>query len=894
MLYRLLLGLLVLSPLWGMATHNRAGEITFRHLSASTYEITVTTYTKFQGVNPGVDRCFVLLKFGDGTQDSIARTNGGFNATGPCGLAAQVGVNLVGVNIRKNEYTTTHTFPGPGSFILSMEDPNRNGGIQNMDGSSLIPFYIQTQLVIEFGTVSNNSPVLLNDPIDQACFGQPFYHNPGAVDPEGDQLVYSLVPCRGANGTVISTYELPHLTNPDPNNTLSIDPNTGLLTWDSPNQLGEFNVCILIQEFRNGTPIGSVVRDMQITVNNCNNTPPAIDPVGPLCVTAGDLIQENIVASDNETGLTLSASGEPFNLTVSPAAFPAQTTTDPSLVVPFEWQTACDHVRLQPYRVVFKAEDLGPIIRLVNFQTLEIQVVAPAPQNLVLSPVGNAMTLSWDPNACSQAIGYSIYRRNGAFNFTPANCETGVPAYTGYQQIGTVSGWSTTNFTDDDNGNGLVHGQEYCYLVVANFADGAESYASVEICAELKRDLPIITRASVLETATTTGKVAVQWAPPTELDASIWPPPYRYVVYRAAGLGGNFPTSYVGETGSFNDPALGDTILVDSNLNTESQAHSYRIELLSGVNLVGSTKVASTPFLTTLSQDKSIDLSWEAAVPWTNQSYVVFEYDLASNTIIDTLDTVDSASYAVTELVNGQEYCYLIQTIGSYTGGGLLDPVLNFSQVTCAIPEDRVPPCPPLQPLIQTDCDLDENRLNWVSPVGQCANSDDIAGYRIYYAPVLGQPLQLIADLAGADQEEIVFSNLTSLAGCYGITSYDFVGNESEFGEVLCTDNCPTYELPNVFTPGSDQQNDLFVPFPYKFVERIDLVVYNRWGREVFRTEEPGIFWEGVDQESGRRLESGTYFYTCTVYEIRLTGLEPRILKGYVQILREDQIGPSN
>ena len=46
---RLALSLLILLLCFSMrmgATHNRAGEITYRHLTGSTYEITITTYTK--------------------------------------------------------------------------------------------------------------------------------------------------------------------------------------------------------------------------------------------------------------------------------------------------------------------------------------------------------------------------------------------------------------------------------------------------------------------------------------------------------------------------------------------------------------------------------------------------------------------------------------------------------------------------------------------------------------------------------------------------------------------------------------------------------------------------------------------------------------------------------
>lgn len=38
------------------ATHNRAGEITYKHISGFTYEFTISTYTKLSGASIDADR----------------------------------------------------------------------------------------------------------------------------------------------------------------------------------------------------------------------------------------------------------------------------------------------------------------------------------------------------------------------------------------------------------------------------------------------------------------------------------------------------------------------------------------------------------------------------------------------------------------------------------------------------------------------------------------------------------------------------------------------------------------------------------------------------------------------------------------------------------------------
>ena len=79
--------------------------------------------------------------------------------------------------------------------------------------------------------------------------------------------------------------------------------------------------------------------------------------------------------------------------------------------------------------------------------------------------------------------------------------------------------------------------------------------------------------------------------------------------------------------------------------------------------------------------------------------------------------------------------------------------------------------------------------------------------------------------------------------------------------------------------------NDIYHPLlPYKFVDHIDLKVYNRWGALVFKTTDPDINWDGRNLD-GKVLNDGVYFYEVTVYEIKLAGLIPRSFQGNITII---------
>ena len=95
--------------------------------------------------------------------------------------------------------------------------------------------------------------------------------------------------------------------------------------------------------------------------------------------------------------------------------------------------------------------------------------------------------------------------------------------------------------------------------------------------------------------------------------------------------------------------------------------------------------------------------------------------------------------------------------------------------------------------------------------------------------------------------------------------------------------------MPNIFTPNGDNINDLYHPLPYKFVNKIDLKIYNRWGNLVFETEDPDINWNGEDINGGKVVSDGVYYYICDVFEYRLTGIIPRNLSGFIHIYQNTQ-----
>ncbi|MEZ5083591.1 MAG: gliding motility-associated C-terminal domain-containing protein [Bacteroidales bacterium] len=837
------------------ATHERAGEIIFSQVSELTFDVKIITFT--YAPSPA-DRENLEIKWGDGTSSILPRTSK---------------VDFPD-DIRRNEYEGQHTYAGQGYFKLSVEDPNRNYGIVNIPNSVNIPFYIETLLVINPFLGPNNSPILLNPPLDYGCIDRLYIHNPAAFDPDGDSLSYRLTVCRGAYGLPIPGY-----TYPQASNQFTIDEYTGDLIWDKPQLQGEYNVAFIIEEWRNGQRIGYVTRDLQIKIVACENEPPEISAPNDTCITAGANLSLSIGASDPNGDLViLTGQGSPFLQEQSPAIMlPNPAYGNGEVTATFNWATKCSHIQKNSHQLYLKAKDsLVSDLPLTTYKTVNIKVVGPPPNLLEAFPLGNSITINWELYECQNAIGFKIYRYDMFSGWVPGYCETGVPEYTGYEEIVQINNSNIVEYKDENNGYGLNHGVLYCYMVTAIFPDGAESYASQEVCALLKKDLPVITHASVENTGTTNGQVYIAWSKPTELDTIQIPGPYKYVINRREG------SDYV-SIGTYD--GLNDTIFYDSNQNTVEQQNRYRIDLYSGEGddsfLVGSTAIAPTIFLNTFGTDQAVELSWNNDVPWHNDQFTIYRQN-ETTFVFDSIGYSIQPNFTDTGLVNGKQYCYKVRTIGRYASSGIIDPIVNYSQEKCAVPVDNVPPCPPSL-TIETNCEVFKNELEWNLP-DSCYEEKLI--YYIYWSALESSDYTLYDSTLNSFYT--FATTPPSVVGCFAITALDSLRNQSVYSNAVCVDinECGQIWFPNLITPNGDSRNDFFLADSVNSVHALSLRIFNRWGNIVYETDDPFFRWDGRDHQNNRDCSPGVYFYEGIVSEYSLRGPIERQVRGTVTLLR--------
>lgn len=233
----------------------------------------------------------------------MARANG--PGSPPQGVA-------LGFDYKENFYTATHTYSQTGVYTIFMTDPNRNGGVLNVNfpNSDQIKFHIETTVTLlnVGGGMENRSPRVLARPILLGHLGQPFVYAPEAYDPDADSLSFELtVPLQDSGAVVPNYVELTGI-DPGPDNQLSFDPYSGKLVWDSPQQVGQYNFAILIWSFRDGVEIGVTILDLEIVIGNFGNTIPTLS-ISPAyteshihCLSVGDTLELSFTAQDEAPG----------------------------------------------------------------------------------------------------------------------------------------------------------------------------------------------------------------------------------------------------------------------------------------------------------------------------------------------------------------------------------------------------------------------------------------------------------------------------------------------------------------------------------------------------------------------------------------------------------------
>lgn len=203
-----------------LASHLRCGYISVeRQNCVSTMaRITITVFTNTASdVNFGEDG---ILYFGDGTSTVVPRIE---NIPRPD----------LGPNIGMASFSITHIYGSFDSYVVSYVEPNRNGGVLNMNDSFFTTFYTETRF--DLASLCAGGTSFIAPPIFSGFTNSEITISLGAA--ANANLTYEMaVPYRDRGLPVVGYWE------PEG---MSLNYLTGLLTWNTSGaEPGEYNFAV--------------------------------------------------------------------------------------------------------------------------------------------------------------------------------------------------------------------------------------------------------------------------------------------------------------------------------------------------------------------------------------------------------------------------------------------------------------------------------------------------------------------------------------------------------------------------------------------------------------------------------------------------------------------------
>ena len=428
------------------ASHAMGADLTYECLGGNTYKIRLSFYRDCIGI-PAPSNPYI----------KISSASCGQNLGITCNPVAGTGQEITPMCPSANSTCNGGTFTGiqewvyEGTITLPMQCTDwtfsytlccRNAAIKTISNPGSNTFYIYATLN---NTISpcNSSPTFSIKPVPFACVNQPFQFNHGATDADNDSLVYTLVDPMQTSTTPVHYLPGYSATNPISSTpALQFNNATGDIAFN-PDSLHQVTVmAVLVKEYRNGVLIGSVVRDIQINVIDCNNNLPELTGIdgtnnyeATICSNAPYCF--NIFSNDTDAGQQLNVT---WNHAIDSAIFSSAGSPHPTGT--FCWTPTSADISNTPHCFTARVNDdacpyLG--VQMYSYCLTVIGIIADAgpDQNIACSDLATISV-----NATGGDPPYSYLWSNG---YTGQTQTVGIGTYIVTVTDGNCSATDTVN-----------------------------------------------------------------------------------------------------------------------------------------------------------------------------------------------------------------------------------------------------------------------------------------------------------------------------------------------------------------------------------------------------------------------------------------------------------------
>lgn len=836
--------LFVVSSLAALADHIKGGWIYYRYLGPGAagnnrYEITVKVYRDCHNTDPNSpqnDPSINIVAYNGATNAFVRniaapRIDFYFLQKGSFDPCMQNPPEVCYIIL---QYQAIVELPSIAEgYVLSFQRCCRVGGIENLQAPS--NQWGNTYSTIIPGTINgtnfsqNNTPIFAERDTAIVCFNAPFTLDYSATDGDGDVLVYSLCPAfHGASTGAPSAnfpppyssvgYQFPYsATNPF-NTSISIDPQTGIISGVAPPSFGEYVVSVCVNEFRNGIQIGTTRKEIHIEVGNCNLSAAQLDPEYINCDSFTVKFQNKI------TNPTITSYLWDFG--------------DPSTGTDISTQEAPTYI--YPDTGIYT-------VKLKVFTAAGCQ--DSATQKVSVFP-------GFFPGF---TINGSCFLNPYAFNDTTKT------------NFGVVNKWNW-NFGDPTTGAdvSIVKSPSYQYPTpgqyTATLTVGSNKGCSATVSKVLDvRDKPIISLAfndtlicngDILQLAASANSGSFSWTPVSDIQDENTPTPLV------------FPKDTTTYTVTVNDNGCTNTASVKVNV----------LDFIT-VNTGNDTTICLTDTMRITTTSHALGYQWDpvnnldnptAKSPLANPSALT-EYHVLANlggcqardTIIINVVPYPQANAGIDTLIcfdgtatlNGSIVGSSFQwaPLGTLTNANTLQPLAR-PQITIAytLSAFDVLGCP--KPFIDTVIVIVQPKINAFAGAdtnivaGQPLQLNATGGTNYQWTPATGLTATNIANPIANLSTSIDSITYIVTVGTNGCEAQDDI-------KITVFKTLPDIFIPTAFTPNKDGLNDVLKAIPVGIKKFEFFRVYSRWGQLLFSTTDFTKGWDGrfkgIDQPSG-------------------------------------------
>jgi gliding motility-associated-like protein len=855
--------LLVCTAMVTRASHIIGAEIGYTHVAGLTYEITLTIYgdcagSSFPTLPSAVPRIKIYKNNVPFSFIDLAVDGPGVEVTPVC--PAEINnttcVSATGTlpGVMRFVYKGTAVLDGPASNWLFQF--NSSFGTNYWAGRSFSitnitnPSQMALEATLNNMAGQNNSSLFSTIPTPFFCINTLQEYNQGAVDPDGDQLSFALVPGLDADntGTVTGnvtyiapyTYLNPLATVPG---SFNFNTSNGQMSF-TPNLVQTSLVVNKVTETRAGVVVGTAMREMNLVVlNNCTNQPPPVS-----------LPSSNVGTFDSLTHTLTICNSTPFlhfemsaadpdsqHVTITVTGLPAGATASISGNGSLHPQVQIDWTLPQPivpgsYTFYINSEDDG--CPLKSKQTIAYTVIIVQP----VSFSANTQQESCVPGAdgsiqltglTGTTLQFSL--NGGGFQSSPSFTGLTAGAYTVTaqdaqgcfaQQVFTVPSSPKPIVTIAVDPESCSPGNDGSVSISANSSNGGITGYSInggafqvgstfsnlsagiyliqvqDVAGCLSTTQALVTKAIIPQiTQTNIQQITCHGSHNGNVKVSVSPSSSNYTYYL-------LPTSSSNQTGVFS--ALGPgtyTLIVKSDKNCRDSV------------IVNITEPPVFRFTDLQIQSATCDKNNAQLFVKTNYSGTLI-YTLRPATVINTTGVfTDITSGVYTISVRDSNFCEVdsVITIGS-------------------LPKD-----------LRADMFHQDLSCNGYGTEGsaEVKVSGGIGPYTYLWST---EPPSYDSKVSGL------------YYGWYFVSIVDATGCEIQDTVYIQPGSCcENIYIPNAFSPNNDGQNDTWRLITSAGISIEQFAVFDRWGNEVWRTKDQRKVWDG--QYHGKEVSEGTFFY---------------------------------